>query len=88
MGRTGRSMDLSLSGSAEVTVRHGGDTTVTIHDRELIWNILFDIDLLLWIASLFFTLPRLYKILSDLFFAVWLVRLVAIRHRYFRIETK
>ena len=31
--------------------------------------------------------PPLYKILSDAFFAIWLVRLVLIRKRYYKIVT-
>ena len=43
------------------------------------------IDLVLWIVSWFVTMPPLYKILSNVFFAVWLVRLVVIRKRYYKI---
>ena len=32
-------------------------------------------------------LPPIYKILSDAFFAIWLVRLVLIRKRYYKIVT-
>lgn len=57
--------------------------TLMFRDREMLWNILFDIDLLLWIVSLFVTLPTIYKILSDTFFVIWLLRLILIRKRYY-----
>ena len=84
LGRSGRSIDLSVSSTQEVLIVRGQDTTMTFHDRERLWNVLFDIDLVLWIASLFISMPPLYKVLSDAFFVVWLVRLVLIRKRYYR----
>ncbi len=86
LGRSGRSLDLSLSSTARVTVDN--PAIVEFYDREMIWNILFDIDLVVWVVSLFVTLPPVYKMVSDIFFAVWLVRLVVIRRRYYRIVTK
>ncbi len=85
LGRNGRGIDLFVSGSQQVEVRREGITTVTFHDRERLWNVLFDIDLILWIVSLFVTMPPLYKVLSDSFFAVWLIRLIVIRKRYYKI---
>lgn len=85
LGKSGRRIDLSLSSTAEVTLSHRGDTVVEFHDRERLWNIIFDLDLVLWIVSLFVTLPPLYKILSDAFFAVWLARLILIRKRYYKL---
>lgn len=41
----------------------------------------------LWIVSWFVAMPPLYKILSNDFFAIWLVRLVVIRKRYYKIVT-
>ena len=32
--------------------------------------------------------PPIYKILSDAFFAIWIVRLVLIRKRYYKIVAK
>jgi hypothetical protein len=65
-----------------------GNTVVEFHDRERLWNLLFDIDLAVWVVSFFVPMPRLYKIISDLFFAVWLVRLVIIRKRYYRLDVQ
>ena len=85
IGKSGRSIDLSLSATQQIDIPRGTDITVTFHDRERLWNVLFDIDLVLWAVSLFATMPPLYKILSDAFFAVWLLRLAIIRKRYYKI---
>lgn len=85
IGKNGKSIDLSLSATQHVEIPRGKDVTVTFHDRERLWNILFDIDLVVWIVSLFVTMPPLYKILSDVFFVIWIVRLIIIRKRYYSI---
>lgn len=84
LGHSGRSIDLSVS-STHPKVEVHRSATLTFHDRERIWNLLFDVDLILWLVSLFLPLPRLYKILSDLFFVVWLVRLILIRKHYYKV---
>ena len=87
LGKNGRSIDLSVSSEQEsLTVQ--GNTVVEFHDRERLWNVLFDIDLIVWIVSFFIPLPRLYKIVSDVFFAVWVVRLLVIRKRYYKLKVK
>jgi len=86
LGKSGKTLDLSVSSTAQVEMPQIGDVLCEFHDRERLWNILFDIDLILWIVSWFVTLPPLYKILSDVFFAIWLVRLVVIRKRYYWIN--
>ena len=84
--RTQRTIDLSVSSTTPLHIGHSA-TTVTFRDRDRLWNILFDIDLLAWLVSLFVTFPPAYKIVSDAFFALWLVRLIAIRKRYYRLST-
>ena len=86
LGKSGKTLDLSVSSTAQVEMPQEGNVICEFHDRERLWNILFDIDLILWIVSWFVTLPPLYKILSDAFFVIWLVRLVVIRKRYYRIN--
>ncbi|MCR4811084.1 MAG: hypothetical protein K5867_00595 [Bacteroidales bacterium] len=76
-------LDLSLSSCRVVTLANGSPVTVAFHDRERFWNILFDVDLFLWVLGLFVKMPLIYKILSDLFFLVWLVRLVLVRKRFY-----
>ncbi|MBP5328213.1 MAG: hypothetical protein J6Y98_09940 [Bacteroidales bacterium] len=85
IGKNGKSIDISLSSTKKIEVPATGDVECVFHDRERLWNILFDIDLILWVVSWFVTMPHIYKILSDAFFAVWLVRLVLIRKKYYKI---
>lgn len=113
LGRSQRSIDLSVSGTYTFTMprsaassihRHAAspiqhpsptstftpsrpqETTIVFHDREKLWNILFDIDLIAWIVSLFVTFPPLYRIISDAFFLIWIIRLICIRKKYYRFN--
>ncbi len=86
IGKNGKSIDVSVSSTEHVEVARNGNTECVFHDRERLWNILFDLDLIAWVVSWFVAMPPLYKIVSDLFFAVWLVRLVLIRKRYYKIK--
>lgn len=70
----------------QLEVPRTSDVVYEFHNRERLWNILFDTDLVLWIVSLFVQFPPLYKILSNAFFAVWLVRLILIRRHYYKIR--
>lgn len=67
-----------------------GENTVTFSNREKFWDILFTIDLVLVIVKWFITLPdhtnRIYNIVTNGYFAVWLIYEWVIRKRYFRIE--
>ena len=85
IGKKGKSIDLSLSSTEQVEVPSTGEVVCEFHDRERLWNILFDIDLVLWIVSWFLQMPPLYKFLSDAFFAIWIVRLILIRKIYYKI---
>ena len=87
IGKKGKSIDMSVSATEQVEIPTTGEVVCEFHDRERLWNILFDIDLVLWVVSWFVTMPPLYKILSDAFFVIWLVRLVVIRKRYYKIVT-
>ena len=86
IGKNGKSIDVSVSSTEHVEVARNGNTECVFHDRERLWNILFDLDLIAGVVSWFVAMPPLYKIVSDLFFAVWLVRLVLIRKRYYKIK--
>lgn len=87
IGKKGKSIDLSLSSTEQVEVPPTGEVVCEFHDRERLWNILFDIDLILWMVSWFVQMPPLYKILSNAFFVIWLVRLILIRKKYYKIVT-
>lgn len=86
--------NFTLSSERNILIHQDEIVELEFYSRERIWNILFDIDLLLWIAELFFNLLYpwniIYKILSNGFFVAWIIRLWIIRDRYFvisRIET-
>ncbi len=85
IGKKGKSIDMSVSATELVEIPQSGEMVCEFHDREQLWNILFDIDLVLWVVSWFVTMPPLYKILSNAFFGIWLVRLVLIRKKYYKI---
>ena len=87
IGKSGKTIDVSVSSTKQIEGPYVGDVEYVFHDRERLWNIMFDIDLIAWVVSWFVTMPPLYKIISDVFFAVWLVRLVLIRKRYYKITT-
>jgi hypothetical protein len=67
-----------------------GENTVTFSDREKFWDILFTLDLILVIAKLFITLPDninlIYTIVTNGYFALWLIYEWVIRKRYFKID--
>lgn len=87
IGKRGKSIDISVSSTMPIEVPITGDVEYVFHDRERLWNLLFDIDLIVWVVSWFVTMPPHYKILSDTFFAVWMVRLILIRKKYYKITT-
>ena len=69
-----------------------GENQVTFSDREKFWDILFTIDLLLVVVKWFVHLPDninfIYNIVTNGYFAVWLVYEWVIRKRYFKMEEK
>lgn len=81
--------ELMVGGWCNVTISEDTETTVVFRNHEKLWNILFDIDMVLWIAEFFISLPHpwhiVYKAVSDGFFVIWMVRLYLIRKRYFRL---
>lgn len=87
IGKRGKSIDISVSSTRPIKVPITGDVEYVFHDHERLWNLLFDIDLIVWVVSWFVTMPPIYKILSDTFFAVWMVRLILIRKKYYKITT-
>ncbi len=90
VGKKGRILDFSLSGEKRVRVSEEALTCVDFSDKERAWNILFDIDLALWAIMLFVTIPSpwnlVYHILSDGFFLIWVVRLIIVRKKYYRLD--
>ena len=80
---------LGIGGENVITTSDLVPANVRITDHERLWNILFDIDLVVWLASFFFTLPSpwnvVYHALSDGFFIVWIARIIIIRNKYFKL---
>ena len=60
LGKSGKSVDLSVSSTCD-NVEVKQHTTFLFRDREWLWNLLFDIDLIVWLVSLFIPLTRLYR---------------------------
>lgn len=80
-----------LSASSPIMVNEDVLNVLAFHDREKIWDSLFVIDIILWCADFFFTLPHpwglVYKIFTNGYFVLWLIYEWIIRKKYFRIET-
>ncbi|MBQ8761368.1 MAG: hypothetical protein IJZ06_08115 [Bacteroidales bacterium] len=75
--------------SAVAKINEGVDNVLEFEDKEKYWDILFSVDMLLWIASLFISLQKpystIYHIISEGLFAIWLIHIIVIRKRYFKI---
>lgn len=78
-----------LYASDEVEIQTSVENVVSFKNRERIWDILFTIDLVLWIAGFFVTLPApwdmVYEIATNVFLALWLIYEFCIRKKYYRI---
>ena len=86
IGKKGKQIDLSISGTTTIDTRLNKDAELMFNDKERVWNILFDIDLVIWIVSFFVSMPPAYKAISNIFFAIWVIRLILIRKRYYAME--
>lgn len=73
-----------------VEINQGVENVVSFKSRERIWDILFTIDLALWIAGFFVTFPQpwdmVYEISTNVFLAIWLVYEYCIRKKYYKIR--
>lgn len=86
-----RSMYKFIETSVTVTLPcENSHMQVEFGDHEKLWNILFNIDLVLWIVKRFvdFGTPWdfMYELVSNGFFVIWLVRLWLVRKRYFKFR--
>lgn len=79
-----------IESSAVVSTSEPVDTYVEFGDREKAWDIIFWADMVLWLVKRVLHLPEpwglVYEILSNGFFAVWLLRVWIIRKKYFKVE--
>lgn len=77
--------------AAIVKIEEGVDNVLEFEDKEKYWDMVFSLDMVLWIASLFVELQKpystIYHIVSEGLFAIWLIHIVVIRKKYFRIST-
>lgn len=80
-----------ITSSAVVRIDNGVDNVMEFEDKEKYWDILFSADMLLWIVSLFIELQKpystIYHIVSEGLFAIWLIHIIVIHKRYFKITT-
>lgn len=87
-----RSMYKFIEGSAEVYVPINDTLRLSFSDKDKIWNWLFNIDLILWILKRIIHVPEpwgiAYEIVSNGFFAIWLLRIGIIRKRYYEIKVE
>ena len=87
---TVRSSIKFIESSAVVSTSEPVDTYVEFGDREKVWDIIFWADMVLWLVKRLLHLPEpwgiIYEILSNGFFAVWLLRVWIIRKKYFKVE--
>ncbi|MGN0202883.1 MAG: hypothetical protein ACI399_08285 [Candidatus Cryptobacteroides sp.] len=87
---TVRSSFKFIESSAIVSTSESLDTLVEFGDREKVWDIIFWADMALWLVKRLLDLPQpwglVYEILSNGFFAVWLLRVWIIRKKYFKVE--
>lgn len=79
-----------IEGSEEVYVPINETKLLTFSDRDKIWNWLFNLDIVLWLIKRFAHVPEpwgtIYEIVSNGFFAIWLLRIWIIRKHYFAIK--
>jgi hypothetical protein len=84
-----RSMYKFIESTVEVYVPINEIKRLAFSDRDKWWNWLFNIDFVLWIIKRLIHVPEpwgtIYEVLSNGFFAVWLLRIWIIRKRYFKI---
>lgn len=80
----------SLDGHCMIPSDNAHQVDVCISDKERWWNLLFDIDLVVWFLLLFVALPTpwdvVYHVLSEGFFALWMLRIIIIRKHYFTLK--
>lgn len=85
-----RSMYKFIESTTTVEVVPGETKHLGFADRDRLWNWLFNIDLVLWLAKRILHVPEpwgtIYEVVSNGFFAIWLLRIWMVRKRYFDIR--
>lgn len=85
-----QSMFPILYTSEIVDVINGCETTLEFSDRERVWDVLFAVDVVLWIIKRFLHLSSpwtwIYEIFTNGYFILWLVYEWRIREHYFKFN--
>jgi hypothetical protein len=85
-----RSLYKFIESTIDVYIPIGESKRLTFTDRDKVWNWLFNIDLVLWLLKRILHVPEpwgtIYEIVSNGFFAIWLLRICIIRKHYFAIK--
>lgn len=81
---------LDIGSDTTLRLEEASDKVLMITDREKWWNILFNIDLVLWLISFMVSFPepwkQYYDLVSEGFFLIWIIRNILIRNRYFHLK--
>ena len=85
-----RSLYKFIESTIDVYIPIGESKRLTFTDRDKVWNWLFNIDLVLWLLKRILHVPEpwgtIYEIVSNGFFAIWLLRIWIIRQHYLAIK--
>lgn len=85
-----QSMFPYFSSTVEVNLSDEKETYMEFSDRERVWDILFVIDIVLWLVKglLHLTAPWtwIYEIFTNGYFVLWLIYEWRIRKNYFRVK--
>lgn len=79
-----------IESEVQTHIYEQAENRLVFSDRERWWNMLFNIDLALWLIKRFVHIGEpwntVYEVVSNGFFAVWMLRVWMIRKRYFKLE--
>ncbi len=91
VGKKGKTIDMTLSSTKTIQIADSGYNCLDFKDSGRWWDVVFTIDLVVWLISLFLTIPHpwniVYHVLSDGFFVAWLIRLFFVRKRYYTMTS-
>lgn len=81
-----------IESTVQLKIRKDETICLTFGDREKLWNWLFNLDLILWCIKRFIHIGEpwstIYEVVSNGFFAVWLLRIWIIRKHYFKLTIR
>ena len=91
VGKKGKTLDMTVSSTLPIQVADGVYNCLDFNEEGWWWDIVFMIDLLVWLVSFGLTIPHpwkiVYHVLSDGFFIAWLIRLIIVRKRYYAMAS-